>query len=93
VPNVARSPDAVRFTKRTLRRALLPLASLGGLTLTSSCFAVGVFRYGIPNMKSGDYGVGDRAPKVELVSLDGETSSLEQHLAGRPLVLVFGSFT
>jgi len=56
--------------------------------------AIQMVRYALPYMHRGHLKVGDRAPDVRLVSLDGETRfQLREHLAGRPLVLVFGSFT
>lgn len=56
--------------------------------------AIEMVRYALPHMHLGNLKVGDNAPDVRLVSLDGTTRfRLRQHLAGRPLVLVFGSFT
>ena len=44
--------------------------------------------------EEGSLRVGDRAPDVELVSLDGATAvRLASRLDGRPHVVVFGSFT
>jgi hypothetical protein len=37
--------------------------------------------------------VGDEAPPLELLRLDGEPQRLDELVGGRPLVLVFGSFT
>ncbi len=54
----------------------------------------GLLRYGLPNLHRGGLKVGDRAPDVELVSLDGVTRfHLRDRLGGRPLVLIFGSYT
>jgi hypothetical protein len=51
-------------------------------------------RFALPYMHRGNLKVGDNAPDVRLVSLDGNARfQLREHLAGRPLVLVFGSFT
>jgi hypothetical protein len=51
-------------------------------------------RYALPYMHRGVLKVGDAGPDARLVALDGETRfRLRDHLAGRPLVLVFGSFT
>ena len=51
-------------------------------------------RYALPHMHRGVLQVGDAAPDAAQVALDGETRfRLRDHLAGRPLVLVFGSFT
>jgi hypothetical protein len=37
--------------------------------------------------------VGDTVPPLELLRLDGEPQRLDELIGGRPLVLVFGSFT
>jgi hypothetical protein len=56
--------------------------------------AIEMVRFALPYMHRGNLHVGDRAPDVKLVSLDGSaTFQLREHLQGRPLVLVFGSFT
>ena len=56
--------------------------------------AVQMARYALPYMHGGNLKVGDGAPDVRLVELDGQTRfHLRDHLTGRPLVLVFGSFT
>ncbi len=44
--------------------------------------------------KEGALKVGDRAPDVSLVALDGRTRvSLSERMGKRPLVLIFGSYT
>jgi len=51
-------------------------------------------RFALPYMHRGNLHVGDAAPDVRLVSLDGASRfQLREQLKGRPLVLVFGSFT
>jgi len=56
--------------------------------------AVQMARYALPYMHRGNLKVGDGAPDVRLVGLDGRTRfHLRDHQTGRPLVLVFGSFT
>ena len=51
-------------------------------------------RYALPYMHRGGLQAGDAGPDAPLVSLDGETRfRLRDRLVGRPLVLVFGSFT
>ncbi len=56
--------------------------------------AIQMVRFAFPYMHLGKLKVGEGAPDVQLVSLDGATRfNLREHLAGRPLVLVFGSFT
>jgi hypothetical protein len=54
---------------------------------------VGFLRYGTQRTE-GKLKVGDRAPNVSLVALDGKGSvRLAEQAAGKPLVLVFGSYT
>jgi hypothetical protein len=56
--------------------------------------AVQMVRYALPHMRLGSLKAGDSAPDVQLVALDGTTRfQLHERAAGRPLVLVFGSFT
>ncbi len=53
---------------------------------------IGMLRY--DQRQEGTLRVGDRAPDVTLVSLDGATPvRLASQIGGRPTVLVFGSFT
>jgi len=53
---------------------------------------IGMLRY--DQRKEGTLKVGDRAPDVSLVALDGKTPMrLQDSVGDRPLVLVFGSFT
>jgi hypothetical protein len=54
----------------------------------------GFLRYALPQWHRGDLHVGDRAPDVALLSLDGQTQfHLSDRIGQRPLVLVFGSYT
>ena len=56
--------------------------------------AYGMVRYALPHMHRGTLKVGDDAPDARLVALDGSTIfHIRERTAGRPLVLVFGSFT
>ena len=55
--------------------------------------ALQMVRFALPHMHRGNLHVGDHAPDVTLVSLDGGSFQLREHLQGKPLVLVFGSFT
>lgn len=51
-------------------------------------------RYAFPHMRTGNVKVGDQAPDAPLVALDGSTIfHIREKTSGRPLVLVFGSFT
>ena len=82
---------------------MFKLVLLGVLALCVVTTAVVVARIGPSNIvgmirydqrQEGKLHVGDHAPDVELVALDGKTSvRLSQHLDGRPCILVFGSFT
>ena len=53
--------------------------------------AVGMLRY--DTRRTGKLKLGDRAPDVELVGLDGARKKLSESIGARPLVLVFGSYT
>jgi hypothetical protein len=56
--------------------------------------AIQMVRFALPYMHLGNLKVGDGAPDVQLMALDGQTRfNLREHLTGRPMVLVFGSFT
>jgi len=53
---------------------------------------IGMLRY--DQRHEGSLKVGDRAPDVGLLDLDGTTPvRLSERLAGKPTVLIFGSFT
>ena len=52
----------------------------------------GMLRY--DTRKEGALKVGDRAPDVSLLALDGRTRvALSERMGKRPLVLIFGSYT
>jgi hypothetical protein len=51
----------------------------------------GMMRY--DQRRDGDLRVGDRAPDVALAALDGTQVRLSDRIGGRPLVLIFGSYT
>jgi hypothetical protein len=56
--------------------------------------AYGMVRYALPHMHRGKLKVGADAPDARLVALDGsEHFHIRERTAGRPLVLIFGSFT
>jgi hypothetical protein len=56
--------------------------------------ALYMVRYALPHMHRGNLKVGDQAPDARLVALDGSTRfHIRERTAGKPLVLVFGSFT
>jgi amino acid transporter len=53
---------------------------------------IGMLRY--DQREEGTLKVGDRAPEVALLALDGKTPvKLSERLGGKPTVLVFGCFT
>ncbi len=53
---------------------------------------IGMLRY--DQREEGTLRVGDRAPDVGLIALDGSTPvRLASELGGKPTVLIFGSFT
>ncbi len=75
---------------------VLLIAAVAGLSYMAGSprDAIGMVRYALPHMHRGNLKVGSEAPDATLVALDGETRfRLEERIAGRPLVLVFGSFT
>lgn len=51
----------------------------------------GMLRY--DQRHEGELRVGDRAPNVTLTALDGTPRKLLEGSGGRPVVLVFGSYT
>jgi hypothetical protein len=52
---------------------------------------IGMLRY--DQRREGSLKVGDAAPDVALVALDGGEQRLSAVIGQRPLVLIFGSFT
>ncbi len=60
--------------------------------------AVEMVRFALPHMHAGRFKLGDPAPDARLVALDGSTrfhihDRINNRAGGRPLVLIFGSFT
>lgn len=56
--------------------------------------AYGMVRYALPHMHRGTLKVGSDAPDARVVALDGVSRfHIRERTGGRPLVLVFGSFT
>jgi len=56
--------------------------------------ALYMVRYALPHMHRGNLKVGDSAPDAKLFALSGaETFRIRERSTGKPLVLVFGSFT
>lgn len=95
----------MRYTGTAMNRVLLwTTASVGGLLILAFAAlsvmaggpkdAIEMVRFALPHMHVGTLKVGDRAPDARLVALDGETRfRIHERASGRPLVLVFGSFT
>lgn len=84
--------------KRPLRLTLLAVA-----LFAAAAAAVPLVRFGPRNLwgmlrydqrEEGTLAVGQPAPDVVLAALDGTTrENLRQRLRGKPLVVVFGSYT
>ena len=56
--------------------------------------AIYMVRYAFPHMHRGNLKVGDAAPDAKLFALNGtDTFRVRERASGKPLVLVFGSFT
>jgi hypothetical protein len=82
-----------------LKKILVGLGILAALALGAMTYMVGgprsligMLRY--DQREEGALKVGDPAPEVALLALDGKTPvKLSERLGGKPTVLVFGSFT
>ena len=85
--------------KRIWKRILIGVGVLVLLAIAGMTYMIGgprnligMLRY--DQRQEGTLRVGDRAPDVTLVSLDGTTPvRLASQIGGKPTVLVFGSFT
>lgn len=87
--------------KQFFVRAGILLLALVAIAATVASFVIGprniigMLRY--DTRREGTLKVGDPAPDVELIALGSADGSdriqLRQKLRGRPLVLIFGSFT
>jgi hypothetical protein len=84
---------------RLWKKVLLGVGALALLALGAVTYMIGgprnllgMLRY--DQRKEGTLKVGDKAPDVTVVSLDGKTPvRLASQIGGKPTVLVFGSFT
>lgn len=84
----------MRTSRRIALGALALVAAAGGYVVwqIGPRNIVGMLRY--DKRREGDLRVGDRAPDIALAGLEGDAKQeLLARLRGRPLVLVFGSFT
>ena len=94
-------PNATRpgsFRPMRMRRKLLfalggvlLLAVAGVLVVIGPRNVVGMLRYDI--RQQGKLTVGERAPDLELATIDGAPVRLLDRLTAKPTVLIFGSFT
>lgn len=76
--------------------AVLLLAALGVLSYMAGSpkDVYDMVRYALPHMHRGTLRIGSDAPDARLVALDGTSRfHIRERIGGRPLVLVFGSFT
>jgi hypothetical protein len=80
------------------KRIVLGLAGLAVLAGAAFVFFVigprnawGMLRY--DTRVEGSLKVGDKAPDLELVTLEGQRVHLAERLGSKPTVLIFGSFT
>ena len=81
-----------------LKKTLLTLALLILAAVAYAAYSIGprniigMLRY--DQRREGDLKVGDKAPDVVLKALDGVTDvRLLDTMRGKPLVLIFGSYT
>lgn len=73
---------------------VLVLLAAGGFTwmIGGPRNVIGMLRY--DQRQEGSLKVGDRAPDVAMLALDGRTPvRLSENFGGKPTVLIFGSFT
>lgn len=82
------------WKKIAIGMGVLLLLALGAFTymVGGPRNLVGMLRY--DQRQEGSLRIGDRAPDVGLLELDGRTPvRLSERLGGEPTVLIFGSFT
>jgi hypothetical protein len=71
---------------------LVAAAGAAGVAFIGPRNVIGMIRY--DKRQEGRLKVGDRAPDVTLVGLDGKSNvRIADRIGARPLVLVFGSYT
>jgi len=72
--------------------ALLVAAVVAVVVMMGPRNIVGMLRY--DQRKEGPLHVGEKAPDIALVALDGVSPvRLADHLGDKPLVIIFGSYT
>ena len=74
---------------------LLILAFIGLSVMAGSPKdAYGMVRYALPHMHRGKLRPGDAAPDAPLLALNGKDQfRIPERIAGRPLMIIFGSYT
>jgi len=82
-----------RWKKIAIGLGLVVLLVAGiGVAYVGPRNVIGMIRY--DKREEGKLKVGDRAPDVTLVGLDGKSNvRIADRIGARPLVLVFGSYT
>jgi len=82
-----------RWKKIAIGAGILVVAAVAaGVAFIGPRNVVGMIRY--DKRQEGRLKVGDRAPDVTLVGLDGKSNvRIADRIGARPLVLVFGSYT
>lgn len=87
-------PKALKWTLASLALLASAVFFLLSMMTGGPKDALYMVRYALPHMHTGNLKVGDAAPDARLVALDGSTRfHIRERTGGRPLVLVFGSFT
>ncbi len=82
------------WKKLLLGIGILAILAIGAVTymIGGPRNLIGMLRY--DQRQEGTLKVGDRAPEVSLLALDGTTPvKLSDKIGGKPTVLIFGSFT
>jgi len=80
--------------KKILLGLLLALIVVGGVIIyrVGARNIIGKLRY--DQRREGDLKVGDMAPDLTLMALNGHTqTNLRDYIGQKPLVLIFGSYT
>jgi hypothetical protein len=75
---------------------VLLIAAFVGLSVMAGSpkDAYGMLRYALPHMHRGKLKPGDAAPDAPLLALNGkEQFRIHDRIGGRPLMVVFGSYT
>lgn len=87
-----------------MRRMLKVLGVLGGVVVLGALAMGGYMMYRMgprdffgmlryDQREEGDLAVGHSAPDVVVHALDGSQAHLRERFGGRPVVLIFGSYT